>query len=153
MVSPDNRFVYVGFDDDWEDYSISMIGSGSNLANFETNWVNTTAFSIGTTNFGQTLIPWPTNGSPVDPDAYTGTVTIVSAALSNASDRVYFTAYAEEAGLMPSVWYVTNLLNVTSNDWQLRTEDFGHSAAGTNYQIWCQQVTPPVFYRIGMSMP
>ena len=146
------RYVYAGVEQtEMVSYSLSLAGSGSNSTDFA--WSNAGDFlTIGTTNTGQTLIPWPTNDPPVGPNAYTGRVTIVSAAVSNQSGRVYFNANAEEANLMPSVWYVTNLLNVSSNDWRQRTTDFGYTAAGTNYQVWCNQVTPPVFYRIGMSV-
>jgi len=156
-TDPNHKFVYAGLDDDLYDYSLSRHGTGSTRMDFVSNWVDNAEFSVGTTNFDaggsiQTLIVWPTNDIPVVPGSYTGEVIIVSAVLSNLSGRVYFNANAEEASLIPSVWYVTNLLNVTSNDWQQRTEDFGYNAAGTNYEVWCQQVTPPVFYRIGMNV-
>jgi hypothetical protein len=148
MVSPDNRFVYVGFDDDWGDYSIGMTGTGSNLTDFATNWVNTSTFTIGGTNSGQTLIPWPTN-DVVIPDEYTGTATIGTASLNGG--LVYFDISTQATNLVPSVWYVTNLLNVTSNDWLERTSGFGYSRSNTSYSIWCDQVPPPVFYSIKVT--
>jgi len=145
----EQRFTYAGENPN-STYAFALIGEGRQPSDF--TWTGTTVYTIGSTNDGQTLIPWPTNDPPVGPNAYTGSVAIVSAWRDIGLGRVYFNANADATNLMPSVWYVTNLLNVSSNDWRQRTTDFGYTAAGTNYQVWCNQVTPPVFYRIGMSV-
>jgi len=52
---PSYRFVYIGYDDDWEDVTLSLTGTGSNKYDFA--WVNTaTDYNPGSINVNQTLV-------------------------------------------------------------------------------------------------
>lgn len=144
------RYAYAGVEQTlFVSYSLSLAGSdGSNSTGFA--WSNAGDFNtIGSTNTGQTLIPWPTNG-PVFPGEYTGTAAITSAWRNTG--LVYFDVSTQATNLVPSVWYTTNLLNITSNDWQQATDGFVWSRSGTDYTVWCNEIPPPVFYRIGVSV-
>lgn len=139
------RYVYAGLENTiFVSYSLSLAGSGSNSTDFA--WSNAGDFlTIGTTNTGQTLIPWPTNG-PVVPGEYTGTAVIESAWRSTG--LVYFDVSTQATNLVPTVWYATNLMNIA---WQPATNGFNWSRSNTTYRAWCHQVPPPAFYTIKVN--
>jgi len=142
-LSADHRYVYAGYDDYYDNTSLALTGGGSNRADFVWSYDTNVTFSAGTTNFNQTLIPWPTNG----PDEYTGTATIDTAWRSGG--LVYFDVSTQATNLVPTAWYATNLMNIV---WQPATSGFSWSRSNTTYRVWCNQVPPPAFYTIKVNV-
>jgi len=147
MVSPDNRFVYAGLDDDFEDGAMTMIGVGSNLNSFAWDFDGTRVPTIGSTNTGQTLIPWPDDdGEPTG--GYDGTAHITNAWRSGG--RVYLAVTTQATGLTLIPRYTTNLTGTI-----IWTDAASPSVVpdGTNYTVSCTEVTnaPAVFYRVSVT--
>jgi hypothetical protein len=140
-VDPDNRFVYAGTELGWNGSSLALFGTGESLSAFETNWVNAYAFTIGTTNIDQMLISWSTNGLIIN--GYTGTSSIVAASCQGGV--ISFSLDTQSTNLIPSIWYITNLMNTT---WHEAHAGFGWGRSNTTYSVWCDEMPPPVFYSI-----
>jgi hypothetical protein len=158
-LSPDHRFVYAGMEDTfWNAYPLSMIGSGSNSAGFSTNWATDTGdFStIGTTNIGQTLIPWPdSTPDPGEETNYTGTAYIEKA--WRVGTQVIMEITTQSANLTPKPWYTTNLMTSTwspvpSSAW-IAAPSPSWSRTGTTYNVTCNAITnlPKVFYAVTVT--
>lgn len=126
MLSPDNRYVYAGQDDDFLLQSFSLIESGSNVTDFVWGY---TDFSMGTTNVGQTLIPWPDVSPDPGESFYTGTVGINQVWQNGA--RITFEVETQSENLTPVPWYTTNLMNIT---WHPMTMP-SWTRTGTTYYV------------------
>jgi len=140
-LSADHRYVYAGYDDDLDSTSLFMAGSGSNRSDFVWSYDMGLTFSIGTTNTGQTLIPWPTNGVP-GLETYTGPASIGTAWRSGGI--MYMRVNTESTNLVPQAWYTTNLLNVAWTN----APGSGWSRSNTTYTVWITNAASPAFYSI-----
>jgi hypothetical protein len=134
------RFVYAGYDDDWEAYPISLYGNGSNSTDFA--WANDKAFTAGFVNDSQTLIPWSNETNT----PYSGTVEIGT--FSFDSTKITFdviTAGSNSITFTP--WYTTNLLDGT---WLPGVNPGQSQINETTYRVWCDLVTdaPGAFYKV-----
>jgi hypothetical protein len=146
-LSTDHRYVFAGKDDFGvseypENTSLIMIGTGSNRADFIWGYFTNTTWSIGTTNYNQMLL----EGPPPPPPG----VEIASAWRNDTNGVLNFIVSSQATNLVPSVWYVTNLMNIV---WQPATNGFGWDRTNTTYRAWCNEVPPPAFYIIKMNVP
>ncbi|MDI6773794.1 MAG: PA14 domain-containing protein [Verrucomicrobiota bacterium] len=133
-------FVYVGPDDDFLDSPVSAYGTGSNSAGF--TWRNdTTPFTPGAVNTGQTLLDWRTGGEQNAP------LVAITAFWIEGGTSAHVTCTGTN-GWSPWLYYCTNLLTTPTNGWTLATTNSTY-ANGTN-QITSTVLTnlPVIFYRV-----
>lgn len=145
MVIPGtNKFLYAELDDSFDDGALTMIGTGSNRTDVVWNFDAMRATTIGTTNNGQTLVPWPDFDGGGE-GGYSGTAIITNAWRSGG--RVYMGVTTESEGLNLTPRYTTNLTGTIT--WSAAASPTV-VRAGTNYTVSCTEITnaPAVFYRV-----